>query len=79
MMKNYEKDMAFYETLTCKKHYISARIVTDIDTFIKQHVKCYLIKAYVNSNLLTLNLTNNQTNAIIYTSSEGQHFKPKEI
>jgi hypothetical protein len=33
--KNYEKDMAFYETLTCKKHYISARIVTDIDTFIK--------------------------------------------
>lgn len=28
--KNYEKDMAFYETLNCKKHYISAKIVTDI-------------------------------------------------
>ena len=28
--KNFEKDMAFYATLDCVKHYISAHIVTDI-------------------------------------------------
>lgn len=33
--KHYEEDMAFYEAVNCKKHYISAKIVTDISCFIK--------------------------------------------
>ena len=28
--KNYERDMEFYESLNCVKHYITAKIVTDI-------------------------------------------------
>ena len=71
--KNYEKDMAFYETLTCKKHYISARIVTDIDTFIKQHVKCYLIKGRGHFSFHSFNLTILISHGILITSSEGKH------
>ena len=33
--KNYEKDMAFYESLDCVKHYVSAHVVTNIGDFIK--------------------------------------------
>lgn len=33
--KNFETDMAFYETLTCIKHYVSAKVVTTIDDFIQ--------------------------------------------
>lgn len=32
--KNYEIDMAFYATLNCVKHFISAKIVTDIGDFV---------------------------------------------
>lgn len=34
--KNFEKDMAFYEALTCKKHYVPAQIIIDIGAFIKK-------------------------------------------
>lgn len=30
--KNYESDMEFYKTLNCVKHYISAHIVTNIES-----------------------------------------------
>lgn len=33
--KNFESDMAFYSTLTCVKHQISAKVVTTISEFIK--------------------------------------------
>lgn len=33
--KNYENDMKFYATLNCKKHYISAQIITDIGNYIE--------------------------------------------
>jgi len=32
--KNFKKDMEFYKTVNCKKHYISAKIVTNISDFI---------------------------------------------
>lgn len=32
--KNFETDMAFYETLDCVKHYISSKVITDISDFI---------------------------------------------
>lgn len=34
--KNFEKDMAFYATLNCVKHYISAHVVTDIASAIEE-------------------------------------------
>ena len=34
--KNFETDMAFYATLKCVKHYISAHIVTDIASAIEE-------------------------------------------
>lgn len=33
--KNFETDMAFYDTLSCVKHHISAEIITNIDDCIK--------------------------------------------
>lgn len=33
---NYEADMKFYESLTCKKHYIKAKVVTNIGDFIQR-------------------------------------------
>lgn len=33
--KHFEDDMAFYETLDCVKHYVTAKVVTDIGDFIK--------------------------------------------
>ena len=32
--KNFESDMTFYETLNCIKHYISAKVITNISEFI---------------------------------------------
>ena len=32
--KNFESDMAFYDSLTCVKHYISAKVTTNISDFI---------------------------------------------
>lgn len=32
--KNFENDMAFYSTLECVKHEISAKVITDIGDFI---------------------------------------------
>lgn len=32
--KNFEADMAFYASLNCVKHYISAKVVTDIGNYI---------------------------------------------
>ena len=32
--KNYETDMAFYESVDCIKHYVSAHVVTNIGDFI---------------------------------------------
>lgn len=33
--RNFEKDMTFYETVKCVKHYISAHVVTDIASVIE--------------------------------------------
>lgn len=33
--KNYDKDMEFYASVNCIKHYVSAHVVTDIGDFIK--------------------------------------------
>ena len=31
--QNYEADMAFYDSLTCVKHYVSAKVITNIGDF----------------------------------------------
>lgn len=34
--ENFDSDMAFYNALTCTKHYIQAHIVTNIEDFIQR-------------------------------------------
>jgi len=34
--KNFKKDMEFYEKLSVTKHYVSAKVVTDIEDFIEE-------------------------------------------